>query len=548
MPRSTTQRKSTRARTGNTLRDNPTGLIVDAPLVDTSGGAAGRAAESLSNLAREGTQFAGQVIADKRRAGFEQAQEDFTKGIVDQDKLEKNRGYLAGREQLRAAADWARLMPQFEDELRQLDTDNMSEDELNATLDEMFKREFGGVEQEPFYAAAIADQLLAFQLRKIGEHKVNALAEAREQEEADLSVTLQNDYAINGAFNYSRLMAEANRMRDGAERDELVFAQVVNAANAALDETIIDNLPDKRPDGSNSIKHVPAWQAKLNTASNTVMQRRIAAESAERAEIIRGQKEEAKQFALGIAVEVLLEDGVMTDELFFEYASMPGADASTVSAMDSFRRSVRNDAEERSGNFDIQSDLLADMFTGDGELSDVFNARTLGFLGSGKAGRDNTNRLINAWQEQQSLQSRDDNTEITRLARNLNDRYNPKIAGELMPLDVGRATIRIQANMEFHDRLRNGDDIYEAHQAVVTKYDDRLDKVGGVYQAQGSVSKLGRESKVAAATVIQAVDAEDPTDMIRNGIGYEQLQNLFDTNQITEEQAAAAGTMLLNLD
>lgn len=282
MSRLTESAKTSRVRTGNTLRDNPVGLAVAAPLVVAQRSQAAEGAASLATLAgalQEGAQAATGVLKERNRKGEEQALLDYNNGVVNEDS--RNAGYLAGAARLRGNADLVLEIPKIREQLLKEDLDSMTDDEVQARVAELITASFGGVDKEhPEYVATVAAGIQAFELQTIEDHRNNVIETAREEDASRLAITLKADYEGTGegygsrTFNYEYLHSEALRQRDRPDVNPFMADFLTKEALDQADPSIIDNIPDAWPDGTPTLKSIPKYAEALRSARDAAQSKR----------------------------------------------------------------------------------------------------------------------------------------------------------------------------------------------------------------------------------------------------------------------------------
>lgn len=247
-----------------------TPITVQAPLQETARSKTADAAQSLADFAGAGAEFLGNRQIRKEREGFEQAAKDFSSGIFDEEQHQRNKGYMTGRERLRARADAVTMLPEIKDEMRKMDLDSMTEEEVSAAFNALVRAKFNpdgeADEAEQVYLLELADFILAAEIEIIGDHKVNALAEARSAERTDLVNNIRGQYADpDGGIDYKFLHDEVDRMQDGPKRNDLYFNTLALVAREFGDSEVMKNMPSNYPDGTPSIKHNPDWDERINS-------------------------------------------------------------------------------------------------------------------------------------------------------------------------------------------------------------------------------------------------------------------------------------------
>lgn len=546
MARPQIRRRTTRVDSPTTtLRDNKTQLDVNAPLVTREGSDAGQQAQALAEFAGKGVEF----MADRRvrleREGFQKAEQDFARGIFDEEEHQRNMGYMTGRERLRARADAARVVPSVKDRLRQMDTDSMSEDELSSAFNEMVRSEIdieNPSEAEQIYLSEIADFILEAEVDVIGEHKVNSLQASREAEEVDLRDAMGLDYEA-GEFNYETLNSEITRMRDGAERNELYWQTLKNMANAANDPTLLENIPSNYANGVPSIKHIPEYEEKIQDETRAIHSRLAAQATAARVEEVRAGTAEADALALRIAHSIVNEGSANPDDMN-AYGVHPYAKSATLSALEGTRRGSRDDLEEREANFPYIVGLRSKIHRGESGVDDIMLAYESGLLGSGPAGKREFNALMANLEDAFGRRDRDGNSEANRFSRNLSSRYNPKTQGEFMPQDVTRLNIQIKSEEEYWEKVDGGQNPREAWLEVSAKYDAILDAAPSEFVSNDSLNTSTSSGTLGAASTRAALALQDGNSLRRNKIGAVQLEQMMSDGLLSPEEAEAANQLL----
>jgi hypothetical protein len=513
------------------------GLSVVAPnggaVVDPSAQAASQLMEALG---------VGKELAQAHQANRQaQGAEDAVAGDVDEELRERSEFYRAGVVKVQAEAGFIHASREMQAELDALDLTSVEPDQLptfiNRAIDKVAMDQYGGL-QDRAEAEIVAPLLKKFREEYVEQQK--AVADGEQQ--ANIR-TIAGVMAAGPVFDHNAINERVTAIYGKNMRSqELSFEIIADIAIREGRPELLTGMPDKWGSGASTAKILPEFAAKYRSAVNQA-EANASALATERARQQNAANKEALRLAELEAARTILFDNRDPASAIAKIMALPGADAASVFAIQGAWRSARDDVEERAANPAASNQLWADIYTGTASISTVLAHFGMGTLGRGPSAVQEAQSMYAAVNQISNSAKSGNSRAITEFQQNLSERYNPKINGELGPLDAGRATIRIEAMAEFNQRvLIGGEDPVKVHTEVVEKYDVALDKSGINPAPMGSVSTQARNSGLHADRAIRAFASgkASAADLIAYGATPERIEQLHLMNRISAEEANAA--------
>jgi hypothetical protein len=517
------------------------GLSVVAPnggaVVDPSAQAASQLMEALG---------VGKELAQAHQANRQaQGAEDAVAGDVDEELRERSEFYRAGVVKVQAEAGFIHASREMQAELDALDLTSVEPDQLptfiNRAIDKVAMDQYGGL-QDRAEAEIVAPLLKKFREEYVGRIVEQQKAVADGEQQANIR-TIAGVMAAGPVFDHNAINERVTAIYGKNMRSqELSFEIIADIAIREGRPELLTGMPDKWGSGASTAKILPEFAAKYRSAVNQA-EANASALATERARQQNAANKEALRLAELEAARTILVDTRDPASAIAKIMALPGADAASVFAIQGAWRSARDDVEERAANPAASNQLWADIYTGTASISTVLAHFGMGTLGRGPSAVQEAQSMYAAVNQISNSAKSGNSRAITEFQQNLSERYNPKINGELGPLDAGRATIRIEAMAEFNQRvLIGGEDPVKVHTEVVEKYDVALDKSGINPAPMGSVSTQARNSGLHADRAIRAFASgkASAADLIAYGATPERIEQLHLMNRISAEEANAA--------
>ena len=387
MPRNTSKRKTQRVRVAQGQQADP--RFVTAAKIDgrAAGRAGAEAAFGLADMLNNLMPLAEKAEIDTAR----KAEADFQTGNVDPNNT--SRIYRNNVNRLSARANWIKDEADINESLKGLDLDNISQPELDAHIDEQFRKKYDGLD-DPTIAQELLPKLQTYREEKYAEVLARQQALENAKIGSDLTVITQDAYqaAIEEGqpFDYYGMHDQVRSVKQGAESNELYFQIIKDIAIRHGDPDLIRNIPEKWEDGTPTFTSIPDYNEKV-----------LAAEKAAMAQKLKIQKEEAaKQESLlnDVALEAVraATEGDLSkgQQLLDLYTNMDGAQAKDVITFEKALNTLNDNFGKQEANIPELINLSAKVYSRQSSINEILQHAALGTFGRGKQASDEAQQLM----------------------------------------------------------------------------------------------------------------------------------------------------------
>jgi hypothetical protein len=418
----------------------------------------------------------------------------------ERDAADDNFGYNKAWDQLDAEYDFNAIQKELPELLRGFNAEERSEAEVQQFITSYFQEQFGGLENltDSEYAKALAPALLELETNLIAEHRDQQIAAVQEEQRTKIFANAEADFQKTGELDYQKLFDQTGTFFEGADKKVVLWESIYEIAVQNGRPDLIENVPPQ-------INGIPTGiDDPLKQAEH---QQHIAA-----ATNVAGNKLEAEEAALEAAnenrvanIQMLIVDKMFagqdaTEELYQLSRLLPEAGGPTFSeykSVEAFINGTEDRNERNSPSESAVAHLWNGIYTGEAGLSDIFDARVNGYLGSGNT----ANALMKSMMAAVPADSSGSGggafspaAQAGAYRTSLNDRYNPQRQGPMGPLDGTLSVIRNEAITEYNNLLQEGVEPRLAFEQVSEKFDVSVDRL-----KPESLSDTGSQSQSATA-------------------------------------------------
>ena len=519
--------KNRRVRVAETIGDT-VGLSVATQVRGSARSNGADAAFALASALNGGARLSARRDADLTR----QAEADFQQGNVDESI--GNRNYRNRVNQLTAEAQWLEDRENIRAKLRDVDLANVSQQELDEFLDNEYRSLYGGLELED---RAVQDVLVP-RLQQFRQQVYQQAAEVQLEAEtreigSSLTQIAEEAYTNQGesGFSYEELHAKARSvLPNGAELNEVYFNLIKDIAIRNGDPDLIRNMPERWEGGVPTFAIDPKFNERVLNAELRAEQARVAKITQAAREADALDKENLNR--AGLAAWDFVSNGQFAEaqQMVQLYRELPGADYTSVIALDKAMESLQSTAEERAADELRAGAVTLQVYSGDITAQQLFTEFAVGTFGAGKQA---TQRFASLARALTSQEGADGGTQraYTQYAKSIRDSYRPDRNGPLEAIDSTLAEIQRVASLEYYQLVHEqGADPADAYQQVIEKYDPRKDRAFTIKESQ------------AFATPAEAIDAfvsgQISVSRAREAnVDVDAVQEALDNQAITAEQA-----------
>lgn len=499
---------------------------------------------SVSSVARTGTADAAFALASILKGGqplfqqidnavTRQGEADFQTGNVD--KNNSSRLYRNAVNRLSARADWVQDEAAIEESLQGLDLDNISQQELDAHIDEQFKGLYGGIELED---QAVAEELIpklqAFREKTYADVLNRQKANEDAKIGSDLTLIAEDAYgaskAENSEFDYFGLHDQVRSVKQGAESNESYFEIIKDIAIRNGDPDLIRNIPDRWEDGTPSFVSIPSFNEKVLNAEL----RAAAAQDARENAAAKALEQQQDDTLNAIAIEAInaASDGDLGvgQRLMDIYSQLPGAKASDLLAIEKGLSNLNNNFDKQDIDLQGLAQLSSLVYSGESSLTDILQAWGAGTFGGGKQAADEFQQLLNV---QRTIGSESGGTKVTSTAayraylKDIEASYKPDRNNFQFDETLGQ--ILAAARLEFFQEVSRGKSPEEAHNDIREKFDPRAARSPTI----GISNAFTPEE--AAKTYLDG--NMSGFEMKSRGVTLDSIDEMVGLKQITRDQA-----------
>jgi hypothetical protein len=373
--------------------------------------------------------------------------------------------------------------------------------------------------------------MLEYRMGLLTQHKQEQLKRERETRDADLQISLRDEYKTSGTIDYETLGERVRLLRaDGKERRELFAGVIFDLAIQNGDPELLDNAPKQFPNGAPTIFALPEWNGAVAKARNAAEQERKRRQTQLENDINAAQAEELRQ--QGLTVAAALVNGQNPWPAIQEYAEMPGAKGSEVLAFESAWQRIRDDREERDADFTDIAIMETSIMAGEVEFVDIFSAYADGTLGSGQAARQELSRLLGVWRGRERDLNSDQRVRHSAYERQIRETFNPN-PGMGMPRNQTLAQIQLEAMREFQMRVTQatGDvNPQEITDEIILKYQSSLERRKEMRRGGEGLEPLRAIHGLSRGEV-------PPAEFLMYNIPISQINTFHQNGEITDDQA-----------
>jgi hypothetical protein len=461
-----------------------------------------RQARALSEAFGVGVKFFGEELDRRNIAGSERAVG--AKGAGEErDVTEKNLGYNKAWDELDAESDINRMKKELPEILRGADWENRDEAEVQSLVSDYMKEQFEGVDPTGFYGQKLAPAMLAVEAETLATHKDMVLERIQEGQRTQIFEHLKERFAAStlnpetpdGAFDYDYLAEQTNIFFDGADKRVVYWESLYDFAIEQGRPDIITDSPERFANGDPTGINDPLMQDEHRAAINAASTQAAKQAKAEQDAAEAANEAYNEELKWTIHDKHLRGESTAAElEQLRQRAEAGLSEFNDYSSVKSFTDGQVAEFEERSPNYRYSSALWADIFGGRAGFSDIYEARDQGLLGYGKTADDLMARMMGTVQRIAPKKNTMTSPEVTQYRSVINKNYDPARNGPAEPFDQSLHQINVMANLEFTQRLLDGDDPTEAFQEIINKYDALKERIGTQVDIEGKTgSEFARE-------------------------------------------------------
>jgi hypothetical protein len=461
-----------------------------------------RQARALSEAFGTGLEFFSEELDRRNIEGEKRAVGSRTAG-AERDVEDKNQGYNRAWDELDAEADVNAMKKELPEILRGADWENLEEPEVGKIVSDYMKEQFEGIDPTGFYGQTLAPAMLAVEAETLATHRDMVVARIQEEQRTTIFANLNDRFETTklnpdtpeGSFDYNYLAEQTNIFFDGAAKKQVYWETLYDFAIENGRPDLIESSPERFPNGDPTGLDDPLRQDEHRAAINAAATQGAKIAKAE-AEALEAAQESYIENLKWVIHDKSLR-GESTDAEVQELYNMSRngtAEFKDYSSVKAFTDGQVAEFEERSPNYRYSSALWADIFTGRAGFSDIYEARDQGLLGYGKTADDLMARMMGTVQRITPNKDSMTSPEVTQYRSVINKNYDAARNGPAEPFDQSLHQINVMANLEFTQRLLDGDDPSEAFQEVINKYDSLKESMGTQVDIKGKTgSEFARE-------------------------------------------------------
>lgn len=500
-------------------------LDVQAVVTNTAKAGTSNAVFALAEAMRGAHSLSVKADKDTVRKGAA----DFQSGNVDENNT--SRLYRNSVNRLQARADWIKDSRSVTNSLKDLDLDNISQQDLDSHIDEQFRGLYGGLEDE-----TIANELLP----KMQAFREKAYADVLERQEivenetieSNLTTAAEDAYTASREdgveFDYHGLNDQINAVRRGSDRNEAYFKVISDMAIRNGDVDLLRNLPDKWESGQATFKDIPAWNQRMRSAEAEALRVGAAREvDAEKAEA--KAQEDAINGVMINAITMSETDYAGSQALLTKAANeMPGFEFKTFNTMRTALQANHNATDKIPTNESAVSALTIRVFEGAAGFREVAEAMENGIFGKGEHATDRMREML---QVVRSVDAKDSKTnrQAAIYIKDLTLKYKPDNMTD--DFDGTLADTQRNAIRELKERIyENGEDPRQAWIAVR----DEHDKSAALSTVTGALNNAWTPTQSVGRVIRGDMS---PTDAKKAGVTRELVDELKAANLLTAKQA-----------
>ena len=444
MARGTSQ-KTRRART-QTIQGDTTRIERATPITAQAGSKGADAAFALADALKGGMALQERRDTDKGK----QAKADFQRGAINAD--EKNGAYRRTITSLRAKARWIEDEAEFDEAFEDVDKENLTLDDINAALDEIFAAKYGDLD-DPQVASEVVPKMQEYREKKIAE--VLEIQDAAEVAEAGAAMTtIAEDAYRRGQnedgtfeFDYEGLNSQVQGFLKGAPGNSTMFEIIKDIAIRNGDVAFLRGVPERWSDGTPTFMSDPAYNEKVLNAENRAIQEAMRIEKAEQEQLDDALKEQHRVLTVTAAIKAV--NGVAMDDEIMQLLTNPNTDATDITGLYAAHRAGLTESERRSWDERTVTRVWAGITAGQVDVAAIVDMHDAGLLGTGPQSA----KLAESMIRMADMQARAADSDTTATFQNfrtlINKRYNPQTDGPLGPVQPDMNAINVQANEMF---------------------------------------------------------------------------------------------------
>jgi hypothetical protein len=470
----------------------------------TAGGSdqAVRQARALSDAFGTGLKFIGEELDRRNIKGQERALGTAAAG-GERDVEDKNQGYNRAWDEMDAEADVNFMKADLPEVLRGADWENLEEGAVAGIISDYMKEQYEGIDPASWYGQKLAPAMLAIEAETLATHRDMVVERIQEEQRTTIFSNLKSRFETSklnpetpdGAFDYNYLAEQTNIFFDGAAKMDAYWETMYQFAIENGQPELIKNTPERFPSGDPTGINDPIRQddhrAALNAA--TTQAGKIAAAELEQIEAAQSAYVESLKWTIHDK-EMRGESSATEVEELRGLAQRGIAEFNDYSSAKSFVDGQISEFEERSPNYRYSSALWADIFGGQAGFSDIYEARDQGLLGFGKTADDLMARMMGTVQRISPKKDVMTRPEVTQFRSVINKNYDPARNGPAEPFDQSLHQINVMANLEYTQRMLDGEAPEAAFEAVINKYDSLKENMGTQVDIEGKTgSEFARE-------------------------------------------------------
>ena len=455
------------------------------------------------------------------------AEIDFETGQVD----EPEGGYYYRQkvDSLKARAWWAEDEKKILEKFKDVDTHNISSQELDAWLDNEYSQLYGGMEENTVMSSELLPGMKKLR-ESLHEEVYTTQSELEVQENAAHIATIHERNYENGSFSHHSLHDDIMGTFKGADRNKQFAMTVFDMAIRNGDVGLIDNIPTRWEDGTPTIAADPNWNEQILNARVRALAARATMDKA--AEDAAEAENDALFNDVSIkAMELTLQgDEAGAQRLIYGLAQTPGQKAKDILNMHKGMSALSGVVQKLPQDHNEVARITAEVYSGEASQSDVVEAWGLGIFGTDDQGLSTYRTLLS------HLSSRAKSDPETNRQFNFNvglikSKYNPKRNGELGAINIELQELRDTA-LKMYERMvyDEGKNAGEAADEVFKIFDDRMNRMPSAAIRIGQQANLGES--------IGHLIARDmtPTQARRAGVTVDALDQALAAQIISDAQ------------
>ena len=456
---------------------------------------------------------------------------DFQQGVVDESNT--NQSYQNAVSSLRTRARWIQDSDEFDESLKSLDLENISQGELDTHIDELFRAKYDQID-DPVMAKALVPRMQKYRT-EVYERVLKMQEEAEIAENAaNLTQTAEEAYKA-GQFDYHQLNKDVSGVFQGGDRNEVYFRVLADMAIRNGDPELLRNIPDRwiKEDGSAgqaTFKHIPDFNERMLNAELRAISAKTSKEKAA-AEAIEAQSESLfNQRSLEAMELVFAGDEAGAQELVYSMRDIPGIDPKDIYYMHKGMSALNKISEQLPADNYSLADLAISVYDGSASMSDVAEAFGKGVFGYDDGGFSNMRQMLSVIKNRSESDS-EVNRAFSYNVSLIKSAYNPKTKGELGKIN-GEIQRHRDLALKVYERkvYREGMDPQEAFEEVRTDFDERFKKL------PSSSIDLGQGLTPGQAIGHLLQGDISPSQALGAGLNKENLQEALRLGYIRDDQ------------